>query len=270
MAAAAAAASSAVASDSASSADFPDGEAASASTAAVAEVAPEAGLPFGIAVDPSWEVVLGPEMRKPYFRTLWEFVESERAAHTVFPARNDVFAAFRLMSLNQVKVVIVGQDPYHGRGQAHGLAFSVPPGIAQPPSLRNICKEVADDMGLRPSRGGCLEAWARQGVLLLNTALTVREATPMSHAGKGWETLTSAVITYLATRREGLVFLLWGKPAQKAAACATSPRHCRLEAAHPSPLSAHRGFFGCKHFSKANTYLEKRGSTPIDWSIPTD
>ena len=196
-------------------------------------------------------------------------VKAERAAGTlVYPPAADVFNAFKVTEFKQVKVVILGQDPYHGAGQAHGLSFSVQAGVAPPPSLVNIYKELADDIaGFQIPAHGCLQHWAEQGVLLLNTVLTVRAGQAHSHAALGWETFTDRVIAMLNQEREGLVFLLWGSHAQKKGAFIDRNRHCVLTAPHPSPLSAYRGFFGCKHFSQANAYLQQQGLAAIDWQV---
>ena len=226
-----------------------------------------------------WEDALGSELEAPYMRDLLAFVAEERVKASVFPAEDDVFAALRAVPLADVKVVVLGQDPYVRPGQANGLCFSVPEGARVPPSLRNIYKELNSDLGIAPVLHGDLSRWAGQGVLLLNSVLTVREGVPFSHAGRGWERFTDAVIAVLSTRREGLVFLLWGRPAQQKLAridaanapnSVTSegcPRHLVLRAAHPSPLSASRGFFGCRHFSATNQWLREHGETEIDWAL---
>lgn len=215
-----------------------------------------------------WRDVLAGEREQPYFQSLLEFVEGERrVGKRIYPPNGDVFHALSVTPLSEVKVVILGQDPYHGPGQAHGLAFSVKPPVPPPPSLVNIFKELHNDLGLPPPNHGYLEKWAKQGVLLLNAVLTVEEGKPASHANKGWERFTDRVIRELDSRKEHLVFLLWGSYAQKKGAFLDRSKHLVLEAAHPSPLSAHRGFLGCKHFSKTNAYLKKHGMTPIDWSL---
>ncbi|MCU7555491.1 uracil-DNA glycosylase [Alteromonas sp. ASW11-19] len=214
-----------------------------------------------------WQALFHREQQQAYFQVLQEKVARARAeAGPVYPAPDEVFTAFRLTPLADVKVVILGQDPYHGPGQAHGLAFSVPPGVKPPPSLANIFKELQHDIGGfdRPSHGD-LTGWAEQGVLLLNTVLTVAQGQAHSHSKWGWETFTDAVIAELNAKRTGMVFLLWGSHARKKGAAIDRNRHCVLEAPHPSPLSAHRGFFGCGHFSKANTYLRNQGQAPINW-----
>ena len=223
------------------------------------------------ALPAAWRDVLRPFTESDGYAPLCRFVDDERSAgKTVYPA--DVFRALRLTSPDDVKVVILGQDPYHGedRGtpQAHGLAFSVPPSVRPPPSLRNIFKEIAASLGIEAPAHGCLDAWARQGVLLLNTVLTVERDRAASHAKRGWERCTDTLIHELATRHEHLVFMLWGAHAQAKRALLDSRPHCVLEAPHPSPLSAHRGFLGCGHFTQANEYLREHGRPPIDWRLP--
>ncbi|TKI06787.1 uracil-DNA glycosylase [Martelella alba] len=216
---------------------------------------------------PTWRDTLAEEKTKSYFQQTLAFVARERAAgKTVYPPQHDVFNAFRYTELSAVKVVILGQDPYHGPNQAHGLSFSVRPGVPAPPSLVNIFKELADDIpGFRPPEHGCLQSWAEQGVLLLNTVLTVEAGHAHSHASLGWETFTDKVIEVLNQCREGIVFLLWGSHAQKKGGIIDPRRHHVLKAPHPSPLSAHRGFLGCRHFSKTNAFLTQQGLAPIDW-----
>lgn len=214
-----------------------------------------------------WQEILKPQFESEYYLNLREFLKSEYSSHTVYPDMYDIFNSLKLTPYQSVKVVILGQDPYHQPGQAHGLAFSVKKGVQIPPSLQNVYKEINADLGLPIPSHGCLTDWAEQGVLLLNTALTVRRGEPMSHKGKGWETFTDAVISALNMREKPVIFLLWGAPARAKKALITSPRHYVLTAAHPSPLSAYNGFFGCKHFSKANAILEKLGEKPIDWRI---
>lgn len=214
-----------------------------------------------------WLPALEPEFGKPYYKDLYRFVLQEYRTAQVFPPAEDVFNAFHLTPLGQVKVVIIGQDPYHNVGQAHGLCFSVKPGVDAPPSLVNIYKELQDDLGLKIPNNGYLVKWAEQGVLLLNTVLTVRAHQANSHRGIGWEQFTDAVIKILDEQDRPIVFLLWGAPAQKKKAMLHNPKHLVLEAPHPSPLSAYRGFFGCKHFSKTNEFLEANGYAPIDWQI---
>jgi uracil-DNA glycosylase len=218
-------------------------------------------------IEASWKEVLWNEFEKPYFGELKEFLVAEKARHVVYPPGGLIFNAFRLTSFDHVKVVLLGQDPYHGPGQAHGLCFSVPPGISPPPSLINIFKEIDRDLGIPVPLGGCLENWARQGVLLLNATLTVRANQPGSHQHRGWENFTNAVIEKLSEKRVGLIFLLWGKFAQDKEALIDTNRHYVLKAAHPSPYSAYNGFFGCRHFSKTNEILRKHGLEEIDWRI---
>jgi len=219
-------------------------------------------------MDATWKAILSAEFRKDYFKTLAAFVETERSQHTVYPPPGEVFRAFDLTPFDKVRVVIIGQDPYHGSGQAHGLAFSVRPGVILPPSLVNIFKEAQEDIGFKPPGHGNLEHWAKQGVFLLNTVLTVREKQPGSHRGQGWEKFTNAVIRALSARDEPLVFILWGLDARKKAALIDPMRHLILEAPHPSPLSARNGFFGSKPFSTVNNALLSQGYPAIDWQLP--
>jgi uracil-DNA glycosylase len=212
-----------------------------------------------------WADLLAPELSKPSFHALSAFVDAERREENVFPPTGDVFNAFRYSSYAATRVVILGQDPYHGAGQAHGLAFSVRPGIVIPPSLGNIFKELASDIGCPPPSSGTLTGWAEQGVLLLNTVLTVRQANANSHKGKGWEKFTDGVIAKLSAKDTPVVFVLWGGPARKKRALIDAKRHTIIESAHPSPLSAHNGFFGSRPFSSANQALVASGQTPIDW-----
>ena len=214
-----------------------------------------------------WDALLEGEFKKEYYLKLREFLKAEYSTQTVYPPMFDIFNALKYTSFKQTKVVILGQDPYHGPGQAHGLCFSVQPGIKFPPSLQNIFKELQDEYGFQPPKSGELTAWAKQGVLLLNTTLTVRQGTPQSHKGQGWETLTDRIISLLNQKEEPVVFLLWGANAQTKAQLITNPIHKKLITVHPSPLSASRGFLGCRHFSKANTLLEEARLTPIDWTI---
>jgi len=216
-------------------------------------------------IENSWKNILNHEFGKPYFGNLIEFVKSEYAMQTVYPKGAEIFAAFDACKFDDVKVVLLGQDPYHGAGQAHGLSFSVQSGVKLPPSLQNIYKEIQSDLGVIPSTDGNLLRWAKQGVLLLNATLTVRASTPGSHQGMGWETFTDAVIQALSDRKENLVFLLWGAYAQKKGASIDKSKHLVLESAHPSPFSVHRGFFGNKHFSKTNEFLTSKGLKPINW-----
>lgn len=220
-------------------------------------------------LDDSWLSELQGEFEQPYMQQLRAFLQQEKAAgKTVFPPGPLVFNALNSTPLDQVRVVIIGQDPYHGPGQAHGLSFSVPPGVRTPPSLQNIFKEIHRDLGLPIPPHGCLQSWAEQGVLLLNAVLTVEQAQAGSHAKRGWERFTSRVIEIINARREHCVFLLWGSYAQRKGEQIDRQRHCVLTSVHPSPLSAHRGFIGNGHFSAANRYLVEHGLTPIDWSLP--
>lgn len=222
-----------------------------------------------IALEPSWLERLAPEFEQPYMRGLKSFLQAEkRAGKRIFPRGSEFFNAFAHTPLERVKVVILGQDPYHGEGQAHGLCFSVRPGVQIPPSLQNIYREIHDELGLPIPNHGHLTAWADRGVLLLNSVLSVECARAASHQGRGWETFTDRVIEVINREREGVVFLLWGSYAQRKGAIIDADRHCVLKAPHPSPLSAHRGFFGCGHFRAANEYLRARGEEPIDWSLP--
>ncbi len=216
----------------------------------------------------TWKEVLHGEREKPYFRSILEFLDRERAAgKVIYPKKADIFNALQFAPFEAVKVVIIGQDPYHGPNQAHGLSFSVRPGIPPPPSLLNIFEEINRDLGLPKPSHGCLEKWAEQGVLLLNAVLTVEAGKPQSHAGIGWERFTDRVIKELNDQKEGLVFLLWGSHAQKKCETIDRSKHLVLTAPHPSPLSAHRGFLGCRHFSKTNAALRSRGMAEIDWSL---
>lgn len=217
----------------------------------------------------TWHEAIGAEKQQPYFVQLWDRVRQARqTGQIIYPPGGEVFSAFALTEFAQVKVVILGQDPYHNAGQAHGLAFSVKPEVDIPPSLQNIYKELADDIpGFVVPRHGYLQHWAEQGVLLLNTVLTVQAGQAHSHANWGWETFTDRVVQQLNEHRSGLVFMLWGSHAQKKGAMIDRQRHLVLQAPHPSPLSAYRGFFGCRHFSKANAYLEQQELTPIDWQV---
>lgn len=214
-----------------------------------------------------WLEPLKPEFRKPYYRDLFRFVGEEYATRKIFPPSDDIFNAFHLTPLHEVKVVILGQDPYHNNGQAHGLCFSVKPEVEVPPSLVNIYKELHDDLGCEIPNNGCLTKWARQGVLMLNTVLTVRAHQANSHRGQGWEEFTDAAIKVLDEQDRPIVFILWGSPAQRKAQMLHNPKHLILKAPHPSPLSAYRGFFGSRPFSQTNDFLMKNGLTPIDWQI---
>lgn len=218
-------------------------------------------------IEESWKEVLRNEFNAPYFRDLKEFLLEEKKHYTIFPPGNLIFNAFNLTPFDNVKVVLLGQDPYHNIHQAHGLCFSVQPGIEHPRSLVNIFKELHDDLGYKIPQSGNLEKWAQQGVLLLNATLTVRAHQAGSHQNHGWETFTDAVIRNLSDRKEGLVFLLWGNYAQAKESLIDTSKHFILKTVHPSPLSASRGFFGCKHFSKANEILERQGKGIINWEL---
>jgi uracil-DNA glycosylase len=213
----------------------------------------------------SWKEELKDEFAKPYFAQLKQFLVEERKQHTIYPPGKLIFSAFNHTPFNKVEVVILGQDPYHGPGQANGLCFSVSDGITMPPSLVNIFKEIKNDSGFTMPKSGNLERWADQGVLLLNAMLTVRANEPGSHQGKGWETFTNSVIQHISQHKTGIVFLLWGKYAQAKESLIDASKHYVLKAAHPSPFSVHNGFFGCKHFSKANELLKQQGRHEIDW-----
>jgi len=214
-----------------------------------------------------WLPALQEEFKKPYYAELYKKVKEEYKETQVFPPADDIFNAFHFTPLSKVKVVIIGQDPYHNVGQAHGLCFSVKPEVDIPPSLVNIYKELHDDLGCYIPDNGYLEKWAKQGVLMLNSVLTVRAHQANSHQGMGWEKFTDAVIKAVNNQDRPIVYMLWGRPAQNKAKSVDNPKHLLLKAPHPSPLSAHRGFFGCKHFSQANEYLKKNGLEPIDWQI---
>lgn len=222
-------------------------------------------MPADIKIADSWKGKLKKEFEKEYFNDLIQFVRKEYTTGTVYPPGKEIFRAFDSCSFEEVKVVIIGQDPYHGDGQANGLCFSVHDGIKQPPSLQNIFKEIRNDLGKPIPVSGNLERWARQGVLLLNATLTVRASSPGSHQNKGWETFTDAVIKNISDEKSNVVFLLWGAYAQKKGEVIDRSKHLVLMSAHPSPFSADRGFFGCKHFSKANEYLKSKGLKEIDW-----
>jgi uracil-DNA glycosylase len=228
-------------------------------------------IPFSI--PPSWANALGHELQKPYLVRLKAFLEQERwAGNTVYPPEDQIFHALALTPFDAVRVVLVGQDPYHGPGQAHGLSFSVRPGVAIPPSLQNIYKELQSDLGIPPASHGCLTSWAQQGVLLLNATLTVRAGEPLSHHKKGWEEFTDSIIEAVARNHQHIVFILWGKNAQEKCqkfSDLLKDSHLVLTAAHPSPYSAHSGFFGCRHFSKTNDYLAQHSLPPIDWALPS-
>ena len=218
-------------------------------------------------IDNDWLPALKDEFRKPYYAELFSFIKEEYATKVIYPPADDIFNAFHFTPLNEVKVVILGQDPYHNERQAHGFCFSVQPDQDIPPSLINIYKELHDDLGCYVPNNGYLEKWARQGVLLLNTVLTVRAHQANSHQGKGWEKFTDAVIRAVNEQNRPIVFLLWGRPAQQKASMLDNPNHLILKAPHPSPLSAYRGFFGCRHFSQTNEFLKAHGVSPIDWQI---
>ncbi|MFJ5769471.1 uracil-DNA glycosylase [Psychrobacillus sp. NPDC093180] len=216
---------------------------------------------------PNWKEVLADEWEKPYFLELQSFLDKEYAEQTIYPKRKDIGNAFRATPFDEVKVVILGQDPYHGEGQAHGMSFSVNPGVRIPPSLRNMFKELADDIGCPIPSNGYLLKWAQQGVLLLNTVMTVRAGQANSHKGMGWETFTDEVIKRLSEREKPIIFVLWGRPAQMKKKLIDTKKHMILESPHPSPLSVHRGFFGSKPYSKINAQLEAWGETPIDFCL---
>ncbi len=222
-----------------------------------------------VKLDESWKSALAAEFSEPYMADLRAFLKSEiNAGKQIFPKPSEYFAALDLTPLDQVKVVILGQDPYHGDGQAHGLCFSVKPDVRTPPSLKNIYKELESDLGIPRASHGHLASWARQGVLLLNSVLTVERGLAASHRGRGWERFTDAVIAQVNAFEHPVVFLLWGAYAQKKAQFVNTDRHLVLKAAHPSPLSAHNGFLGCRHFSQTNAFLQKNGMEPIDWRLP--
>ena len=214
-----------------------------------------------------WNPILRQEFNKPYWVELQNYILDQRESHMVFPAHPDVFRAFHLTSFATLKVVILGQDPYHGVGQANGLCFSVSPGVSFPPSLQNIFKELEDDLGVSKPQSGDLAAWAEQGILLLNTTLTVRQGAPASHQGKGWETFTDEVIRCISQKKEKIVFVLWGASARRKKSLIDVTKHTCIESVHPSPLSAYRGFFGSKPFSRINQLLRQQGTTEIDWSL---
>ena len=222
-------------------------------------------MPTDINIDSTWKSRLEAEFEKPYFQSLIDFVKNEYHAQTVYPPGKQIFHAFDACDFDSIRVVIIGQDPYHGPGQANGLSFSVRDGVRVPPSLVNIFKEIHNDLGKPIPLSGNLEKWAKQGVLLLNATLTVRASSPGSHQNKGWEIFTDAVISKISTEKENVVFLLWGAYAQKKGEVIDRSKHCVLMSAHPSPFSADRGFFGCKHFSKTNEYLKSKGLKEIDW-----
>lgn len=214
-----------------------------------------------------WQTVLADEFKKPYWSKLDEYVTHERATQTVYPSEENTFSALNAMSYEGIKVLLLGQDPYHGPNQAHGMSFSVLPGESKPPSLNNMFKELQSDLGIKPPKHGYLKGWADQGVLLLNTVLTVRERQPNSHQKQGWEQFTDAIIKKVSARQEPVIFLLWGGPSKKKAKLIDASRHVIIESAHPSPLSAHNGFFGSKPYSKINEALVERGLEPIRWEL---
>jgi uracil-DNA glycosylase len=220
-------------------------------------------------LDPQWQRQLGDELKKDYILSLQEFLAAgQQQGAVIYPPQSQWFAALNSTAFDQVKVVILGQDPYHGSGQAHGLCFSVLPNVKVPPSLANIYKELKSDLGVEPPNHGCLTSWAEQGVLLLNATLTVEQGQAGSHQGKGWETFTDSIISKINDQRQGVIFMLWGSYAQKKASMIDAERHLVLQSVHPSPLSAYRGFFGCGHFSQANHYLRSQELEPIDWQLP--
>ena len=218
-------------------------------------------------IEESWKIVLSDEFNKDYFVKLKQFLLEEKKQHTIYPRGSDIFNAFNFTPFEKIKVVILGQDPYHGNGQAHGLSFSVPDGVKKPPSLKNIFKELAEDLQIPIAKTGNLSSWAKQGVLLLNATLTVREKQAGSHQKKGWEEFTDAIIQKISTEKEGVIFLLWGRFAQNKAKLIDKQKHHILTSPHPSPFSAYSGFFGCKHFSKTNAILKEKGLSKIDWEI---
>lgn len=222
---------------------------------------------MSIDVQNNWKQFIEKECNKEYYNDLRSFLKEQYISSTIYPNMYDIFNAFKYCDIPNIKVVIIGQDPYHGEGQAHGLCFSVPKGAKVPPSLRNIYKELSMDLGLYVPNHGCLESWANQGVFLLNTVLTVEADKPYSHRGKGWETFTDATIEHISDTLDQVVFILWGNHAQSKKKLINEEKHCIIESAHPSPLSAHRGFFGSKPFSKTNEYLKKNSKSEIDWQI---
>ncbi|KAA1172013.1 uracil-DNA glycosylase [Marinobacter salinexigens] len=233
-------------------------------------MSPVEALASQLRPDRGWSEHLAGEFRQPYMQTLADFLASEeRAGKVLFPPSHLCFNALNSTPLDKVSVVILGQDPYHGPGQAHGLCFSVRPDVQTPPSLVNIFKEIQEDLGIAPPDHGCLQPWADQGVLLLNSVLTVVQSQAGAHQGKGWETFTDKVIEIINREREGVVFLLWGSYAKKKGQHIDRSRHLVLDGPHPSPLSAYRGFFGCKHFSRANEWLQQKGQPPIHWALPS-
>ncbi|MBR7071220.1 MAG: uracil-DNA glycosylase [Clostridia bacterium] len=222
---------------------------------------------FTVKIGNDWDEILADEWQTPNYLRLREFLKNEYRTRKIYPQMNDIFNCLKYTSYADTKVVILGQDPYHGAGQAHGLCFSVQRGVEPPPSLKNIFKELHDDVGVPIPRHGELTAWAKQGVLLLNTVLTVREGTPNSHQGKGWEAVTDRIVAELNRKQTPIVFLLWGANARRKAEIITNPIHRKLTTVHPSPLSAYGGFFGCRHFSKANQILQESGQQPVNWTL---
>jgi uracil-DNA glycosylase len=220
-----------------------------------------------VKIEKSWHDLLKDEFKKPYFEIMRKFIRAEYKQETVFPEAKNIFNAFNSTPVDRVKCVIIGQDPYHGKGQAHGLCFSVNPGVKIPPSLKNIYKEIENDLGVSMPQNGYLQQWANQGVLMLNNVLTVREGKPNSHKSSGWEIFTSKVIENLSKSVEDIVFILWGNSAQQKEALIKSDKHLILKAPHPSPLSAYSGYFGCKHFSKTNRYLISKNKEKINWTL---
>ena len=218
-------------------------------------------------IDNEWLPYLKAEFSKPYYKELYEFIKKEYSEKVIYPPSGEIFSALMHTPIDKIKVVLLGQDPYHEPGQAHGMSFSVKPGVKTPPSLQNMYKELKDELGLYIPNNGYLMKWADQGVLLLNTVLTVRQAAANSHKGKGWEQFTDAVISAVNTQDRPIVYFLWGSNARSKKSLITNPKHLVLEAPHPSPLSAYNGFFGCGHFKKANEFLESNGIQPIDWQI---
>lgn len=214
-----------------------------------------------------WDDLIGEEFSKEYYQQLRKFLVFEYRTKEIYPDKYDIFNAIKYTPYNEVKVVILGQDPYHTPGRAHGLSFSVKEGIPKPPTLINIFKELEDDLSIQPPNHGCLESWAKSGVMLLNSVLTVRRGTAHSHKGKGWEQFTDRIIELLNAREKPMVFILWGAPAKAKRALITNPAHCILSGPHPSPLSAHNGFFGKRYFSQANDFLISKGIEPVDWNI---
>lgn len=222
-----------------------------------------------VKLEASWKSRLQPEFAQPHMQALKQFLTQEKqSGKTIYPKGSEIFEALNLTPFDKVKVVILGQDPYHGPNQAHGLCFSVKPGVRPPPSLVNIFTEIHNDLGIKQPYHGCLQHWAEQGVLLLNAVLTVQASQAASHQGKGWEAFTDRIIHLLNDEKEHLVFMLWGSYAQRKAQFVDQRKHLVLKAPHPSPLSAHRGFFGCRHFSQCNEYLQRHGLKPIDWRLP--